>query len=242
MTIYASAVIVAGGMGTRLGKPQPKAFVELAGRPLFTWALETLAKHPSVSDIVIVVPAGYELETRTAAVPYVNNSSLTIIAGGKERWQSVANGVRACSPDSEWVLVHDSARPFVSLQVISDTLALSRRFRCGITATQEIDTVRYYESDRCAGALDRSKIIRVGTPQLFHIKTLLEGFAHAEHMAPPPTDEAMLFESMGYDVGFSFGDPLNFKVTTPGDFFIAEAVMKERERSNKSRSNDTSTR
>lgn len=223
-----SAVIVAGGMGTRLGRPEPKAYVTLASRPLFTWSLEVLAAHPAITDIVIVVPAGFEKSTINLAESYANGKICTVVGGGAERWQSVENGVGACLSECDWVLVHDSARPFVSAKIIDDVLSLADNFLCGITATPEVDTVRLFCENRCDGSLDRSEIIRVGTPQLFHKVTLAEGFAKAATMNLPPTDEAMLFESLGHTVGFCWGDPLNFKVTTPSDFLIAEAVMKER--------------
>ena len=225
----ASAILVAGGMGTRLGKAEPKAFVPLGGRPLFTWALDILAAHPSVAEIVIVVPAGYEDSTAAVASDFLNGKRMAVVPGGAERWQSVEHGVAACTGETDWILVHDAARPFVSPGVIDDVLGLADRFLCGFTATPEVDTIRRYAEDRCTETLDRSRILRVGTPQLFHKQTLREGLAAASTMVPPPTDEAMLFESLGHPLGFAWGDPLNFKVTTPSDFAIAEAVMLARQ-------------
>jgi 2-C-methyl-D-erythritol 4-phosphate cytidylyltransferase len=151
----------------------------------------------------------------------------TIVEGGAERWQSVANGVSACQ--APWVMVHDAARPFVSAAVIDGLLSKRDDFSCVITATPEVDTIRRFEQDRCSGTVDRSTLIRVGTPQLFHRATLLDAFTKAEKLAPPPTDEAMLFEACGHHVGFAWGDPLNFKVTTPADLEIAEALCARRQ-------------
>ncbi len=226
-----SLVLVAGGMGTRLGLPQPKAFVELAGQPLFTWSLATLAVLPYVNQIIVVCPSGYENETARLATPFASCKLVTVVAGGAERWMSVRNGVEKCSADCDLVMVHDSARPFVSATVVDALIERVDKFPCVITATPEVDTVRHFENDVCTETLDRSRIIRVGTPQVFKKSILENGFALASEMTTPPTDEAALIEKLGESVGFAWGDPMNFKVTTAADLEIAEAVMNARKSS-----------
>jgi 2-C-methyl-D-erythritol 4-phosphate cytidylyltransferase len=138
----------------------------------------------------------------------------------------VHNGVAAS--DAEWVLVHDAARPFVTDAVIDSLLAKRSAYRCAVTATPLVDTIRSFRGDRCTGTIDRSTLVRVGTPQLFHRPTLVEAFERAEELHEPPTDEAVLMEHAGASVGLAWGDPLNFKVTTPEDQRIAEALLAEK--------------
>jgi 2-C-methyl-D-erythritol 4-phosphate cytidylyltransferase len=97
-------------------------------------------------------------------------------------------------------------------------------FDAVITVTPEVDTVRRYKDDLALKTVDRSTLVRVGTPQLFKTSVLKKAFLKAELMAPPPTDEAMLMEAMGIPVGIAWGDPLNFKITTKSDFMLAEAL------------------
>jgi len=131
------------------------------------------------------------------------------------------------SSDSDWVLIHDAARPFVTAEVIDSVLSKRADFDCVITATPEVDTVRTFEDDsRCGVTLDRSKMLRVGTPQMFRRELLLSSFEQIKNIAAPPTDEAALFEHLGIPVGYSWGDPLNFKITTEADLKIARALLE----------------
>lgn len=213
------AVIVAAGSGTRLGASMPKAFVPLCGTPLVTYSYNILRSHPGVNAIVLVVPQ----DLVTSVKEQFSDPGTVVVAGGKERWESARNGVKASQAD--WVLIHDAARPFVTHKVIDSVLSLTSEFDCGITATPEVDTIRFY-SENCAGeTIDRSKVVRVGTPQLFRKNLLLELIESAHTLPQLPTDEAMLFQAFGHKIGIAWGDPKNFKITTPEDFEIAEALI-----------------
>jgi len=218
------AVIVAGGQGTRLGASIPKAFVPLADKPLFSYSLQALSEHLAIHSLVLVVPAQSCEETRI----FVERTNITkpvfITSGGAERWQSVQKGVEKAPDECQWVLIHDAARPFVSQVVIDSMLEKSTRYNAVITVTPMVDTVRTYTED-CAGqTIDRSQLVRVGTPQLFLKEKLIAAFSEAHHMDPAPTDEAMLMQAIDEKVGIAWGDPLNFKITTPQDLHLAEAL------------------
>ncbi|MCP4712984.1 MAG: 2-C-methyl-D-erythritol 4-phosphate cytidylyltransferase, partial [Planctomycetes bacterium] len=151
-----------------------------------------------------------------------------IVNGGKERRGTVKNGILSTDESSEWEMIHDAARAFVTNEVIDELLAKRSSFKCAITATPVDDTIRRFENDTCIETIDRSSLLRVGTPQLFHRQSLVEAFSHAESMSPPPTDEAMLMEKCGITVGIAWGDPHNFKITTPRDLETAEAILSNR--------------
>lgn len=215
------AVIVAAGSGRRLGYSQPKAFVPLGGKPLLTYSLEIFLKNKNIDNVILVVPESLLEHSKTSFQN--DNLRVKIVAGGEERWHSVANGIGASS--AQWVLVHDAARPFVTDQVIEMLIDKRTNFECAITATPEVDTVREYCGDKAGTTLDRGKIVRVGTPQLFLRESLITALNVASQMNPAPTDEAMLMQILGKEVGIAWGDPLNFKVTTPSDLQIAEALV-----------------
>jgi len=216
------AVIVAGGSGARLGYAIPKAFVDLCGKPLFMHSCEKFDTHKLIGSIVLVVPA----EKTSEAIAIISKSNFAkkvrVVAGGKERWQSVQNGVEASF--GSWVLIHDAARPFVSHAVIDSVLEKQANYDCVITVTPEVDTIRHFVNDRALSTLDRSSVVRVGTPQLFKTPLLKEAFLKAASLNPPPTDEAMLMEACGIPVGIAWGDPLNFKINTKSDLILAEAL------------------
>ncbi len=221
----AAAVIVAGGQGARLGSQIPKAFVELDGRPLFTFSLAALDTHPAVAALVLVVPHEYVRRT----VSRIGGLGLTrpccVVAGGEQRWQSVRSGVLETPAECDTILVHDAARPFVTHAVIDAILNKTDSYRSVITVTPVVDTIRTFEHDRAGPTVDRRSLVRVGTPQLFRRADLLKGFDKAGRMAEPPTDEAMLMQSIGVEVGIAWGDDINFKITTPGDLRLAHAIV-----------------
>jgi 2-C-methyl-D-erythritol 4-phosphate cytidylyltransferase len=222
------AVIVGAGAGTRLGYPVPKAFVELCGKPMFYYSLKTFVDHPSVDKTILVVPPDMVGEAAGVIERYGGFAGkASIVAGGDERWVSVRNGCAASKGD--WVLVHDAARPFVSGGVIDSVLEMRGGFDCVITATPVVDTIRTVNGGRCGAAVDRSALMRVGTPQLFRKERLMPAFEQVKNMPSPPTDEAALFENLGIDIGYSWGDPMNFKITAKADLNIAQALLEKRQ-------------
>ncbi len=224
MSLSVDAVIVAAGSGSRLRASVPKAFVTLGDEALFMHSVRVFERHPAVGEIVLVVPES-AMETADSLLTDAKlglDHPIQIIAGGKQRWQSVRNGVGLSR--AEWLLVHDAARPFVNQAVIDSLLEKRHDYRCAITATPVTDTIRTYSGDRCIETIDRNRLLRVGTPQLFQRESLIGVLNQAQTMAHPPTDEAMLMEAAGIPVGFAWGDPHNFKITTKEDLELANAL------------------
>lgn len=221
-----TAVIVAGGMGSRLGKSIPKAFVPLAGKELFRHSLELFDKTSLFEDMIVVVPAE-AVEDTNALLEGLNLTTPTkAIGGGAERWNSVQNGVNEAK--GEVVFIHDAARPFITEKILTDLIDQMGDEEGIITANPVVDTVRTFDGDYCGKTVDRSTLIAVGTPQVFKVPALQECYKKAAEVGTIPTDEAMLLEAFGKKVKFCYGDPINFKVTTPSDFRIAEALMAQK--------------
>lgn len=215
-------VIVAAGSGTRLGYAMPKAFVPLNKRPLLSHSVDTFLTHPSIRNVILVIPE----QMINPAREQFSHSRIKITTGGEQRWNSVQNGIR-CS-DAEWVLVHDAARPFVTNKIIDSVIVKRLSFNCVITATPVVDTIRIFEKDVAKQTIDRESLVRVGTPQLFKRALLLFAFDKLSSNDPIPTDEAMIMQNAGVQVGIAWGDPNNFKITTPEDLELAEALLTNR--------------
>ena len=203
------AVIVAAGRGKRLGAAAPKAFVKLAGKPLFVHSLLEFAGHWAISRIIVVVPAAMVKRARHLVARLPLKKEVLFVAGGEHRWQSVKNGVEASN--AEWVLIHDSARPFITRSVIDAVLAARKKYDAVIAAIPEVDTVRKFLGDRAMETIDRNEIVRVQTPQLFMRKKLLAAFAHAASLSSPPTDEAVLHGTCGCSCGHRSGRSFEFQ-------------------------------
>ncbi|MGI8631033.1 MAG: 2-C-methyl-D-erythritol 4-phosphate cytidylyltransferase [Solirubrobacterales bacterium] len=217
------AVVAAAGSGERFGAPGPKAFVELAGRPMVGWSLEAFAAADSVDRVVVVAPAGSE-----AHVPSPRDA---VVVGGATRPDSVRAGLRAAG-DAEVVLVHDAARPLVSVQLI-ETLVAGLRADAElaglIAAAPVVDTIKRAapkvgDPRRIAGTVDRTGLWSAQTPQAFRVAPLRRALdAGAEG-----TDEAMALEQAGEPVGLHLNPEPNLKVTRPADLALAAALLAAR--------------
>jgi 2-C-methyl-D-erythritol 4-phosphate cytidylyltransferase len=219
-----TAILLCAGRGERLGAGLPKATVPLAGRPLFTWSLETLQRAACIDAIVVVGPAR-TLRELLAASGLAPAKVVAWVEGGEERQHSVARGLAALPADCDLVAVHDCARALVSAAVVERAVAAARAHGAAIAAVPLADTLKRVEADVIHGTPPRAGLWCAQTPQVFR-RDWLEA-AHAAAGATA-TDDAALVEALGHAVRVAEGEALNFKVTTPGDHALAEAWLAGR--------------
>jgi 2-C-methyl-D-erythritol 4-phosphate cytidylyltransferase len=212
----AVALIVAAGLGERLGAPRPKALVELAGRPLLRWSVDALSEVAAIERIVVALPAGVEAPTGTVGVE-----------GGAVRSESVLRALAAAGPGDP-VLVHDAARPLLTMELIEDTLAAVAHdgVDAAIAATPVTDTVKQTDGDRAVTrTLDRSRLWAVQTPQVFRRAALERALDVPQDVLAQATDDAWLVERAGGRVVVVASPKDNLKVTTPVDLALAELLI-----------------
>jgi 2-C-methyl-D-erythritol 4-phosphate cytidylyltransferase len=216
-------VLTAGGSGARFGSPVPKQFLEIKpGLPLLRCALETFNAWPGVEAIVLTLPPDRveDWAPLTASFP-----KLRVVAGGADRWISVKNGVEALPESIDKVLIHDAARPFTPWSVIRRCVEVLDRGNSVIAAVGVTDTVKEVDGASIVKTLDRSRLIRVQTPQGFPRRVLQEIYAKGVPVQPAPTDEAMIVEAAGLPVEWVEGSFLSRKITTPEDWEWAEWTL-----------------
>lgn len=230
----AAVVIVAAGSGERLSAGIPKAFVPLAGRPLLDWAVAAFEQHPDIDRVVVVAPAAtgnVALNTVGSAVKQLlgrPDSHVVVVAGGASRQESVRNGLAAVARTTEWVLIHDAARPLVPAEVISAVVnALRQGARAVIPVLPVTDTIKRVDaSGVVTGTVDRHELRAVQTPQGFDRKALVQAHEAALHgNLSGVTDDAGVMEAAGYTVQTVPGSPAAFKITTPHDLALAELLV-----------------
>lgn len=227
-----AAVLPAGGLGKRMGGNIPKQLMQLGNKPVYQYSLETFLKMDEIAEVVIAVPADwksfFEKEIFGEAASRFGESSglvkekLKIVIGGKERWQSVENGVNALTSNAEYVLVHDVARPFISEKIIRDIFeTLINKGSC-LVAKPAIDTIKIASEGRVESTIDRNKVWLAQTPQAARIDLLKQLYARIakEPLNFTPTDEASILEFFGEPVYIVKGDSANDKLTTPEDFEV----------------------
>jgi 2-C-methyl-D-erythritol 4-phosphate cytidylyltransferase len=190
-------------------------------------ALRPFTSHPDVTHVVAVVPAAYEREP-PEWLATLAGEGLVLAAGGATRADSVRSGLRALRPEATIVLVHDAARPFVSRDTVDAVIVLARRGVGAVAALAVTDTVKQVGRDhQIARTVPRDGLWRAQTPQGFPRAMLEEAYGRLAAGDTAPTDEAELCERCGFPVEVVPDGALNFKVTTPEDFRIAEALVRE---------------
>jgi 2-C-methyl-D-erythritol 4-phosphate cytidylyltransferase len=214
-------VIAAAGSGERLGAGGPKAFVELAGRPLLEWSLDAFRAAGSIAEIVVAAPPGQEGS--------VAERGIVAVAGGEHRSESVANAVELCG--EQIVVVHDAARPLVTADLIDavvDRLASDPDAAGVIAAAPVTDTIkRATGAGQVDATLDRDGLWAVQTPQAFRAEVLREALSDPDPLSGA-TDDAMLVERRGGRVVIHPTSADNIKVTSPLDLRLAELLLRER--------------
>ena len=226
----AVALIVAAGSGERLGAGQPKAWVEVAGRPMLAFSLAALAAAPAVERIVVAAPAGMTgAVERLAAAAGVR---VAAVEGGGSRSESVRRALAAGGGDP--VLVHDAARPLLTGAIaerVIDALLADPEAAAAIAAAPVTDTIK--RAGRDGGAvretLDRGELWSIQTPQVFRRAALERALEVDEVTLAAATDDASLVERSGGRVIVVPCPPENLKVTTPSDLRIASLLLAERE-------------
>jgi 2-C-methyl-D-erythritol 4-phosphate cytidylyltransferase len=222
-TGHVVAIVPAAGSGERLGAGRPKALVAVAGEPMVARAVDGLLFSGVVDDVVVVAPAEH-LEAMRAAV----SPPARVVTGGEDRVASVALGLAAVD-DAEVVLVHDAARCLCPVDVVRAVVAAVRTGSPAVIPAIPIaDTVRRVDpAGRVVGPVDRTGLLAVQTPQGFAPDLLRRAHAAAvgSSAAARATDDAGLVEALGGEVVTVSGDPRAFKITTPLDLAMAEALL-----------------
>lgn len=224
-----AAVVLAGGRGTRMESDIPKQYMAIDGYPVLYYSLKAF-ENSSVDTVAVVCGKGEVSYCKREIVDKYHLSKVKfIVEGGEERYHSVFNGLKVVS-DSDYVLIHDGARPFITEGIISDNISVVVEKRACVTGVPSKDTVKIADGKMAvASTPPRENVWIVQTPQTFETsliynayeKLLKEGTVHV-------TDDAMVIEKV-YDlpVYFVMGDYKNIKITTPEDLLIAQAFLSQ---------------
>ena len=217
-----NVIVVAGGSGRRFGGLVAKQYQPLAGRPMLAVTVSRFVGLRRLGRLIVVAaPDAFE-ECRALLAPL--DLPLRLAPAGKERQQSVANGLAEVDADCAIVAVHDAARPLVRREHVEGCIDAARATGAAILATPVPDTVKRVGDGRIVATVDRADLWLAQTPQAFAVDVLRR--AHAEAPANlVATDDAALVERLGMPVAIVPGDPTNRKITTREDLAWAEATL-----------------
>ncbi|MDM7925564.1 MAG: 2-C-methyl-D-erythritol 4-phosphate cytidylyltransferase [bacterium] len=225
--VQTAAILAAGGSGKRMGGPLPKQLIPLGGRSALARSLEKLAGTPEVRCIVAAVSPPCADAVRDWVRRNPSGPPVVIVEAGAERQDTVYRGLRAVPEDADIVLVHDAARPFVSVPRIRETIAAAARNGAAILAVRPKATVKRGGGDRVEETLDRRLLWEAQTPQAFRAGILVRAYESAMKDGFAATDDAALVERLGLPVEVVEGEETNIKITTPFDWIVAERLAAE---------------
>lgn len=228
MTLW--AVVPAAGSGRRMGGDTAKQYLEMAGRTLLEHSVGVLLECASIAAVCVVLPAAGE--ERALRLPLLHDIRVRRACGASERSGSVLAGLIALSTEAEaadWVLVHDAARPCLRQPELAGLIeAVTAAGVGGLLAEPLVDTVKQSDvTDRVVATLDRDRLWRAQTPQMFRLGELRAALEMAIAREQPVTDEAAAMELAGHPVQLVRGPRHNIKITTAADLPLAEFYLRE---------------
>ncbi|PDY44803.1 2-C-methyl-D-erythritol 4-phosphate cytidylyltransferase [Bacillus pseudomycoides] len=218
-------IIPAAGQGKRMGAGKNKLFLLINEVPIIVHTLRVFEKDEACKNIIMAINEEERSYFEWLIQRYPIQKSVQFIQGGAERQDSVYNALQYVK-QTEYVLVHDGARPFVTNKMTRDVLIAAKQKGASICAVPVKDTVKRVEQNTVVETVERSQLRAVQTPQGFSVPLLLEAHQSAKQGCFLGTDDASLVERIGKEVGVVEGSYYNIKVTTPEDLLIAESFLR----------------
>lgn len=218
-------IIVAGGVGQRMGATMPKQFMMLGQEPILARTINLFSEALPKAELVVVLPEEHIALWRNLAARF-DVAPHKIAPGGKERFDSVKSGLAALSNEVETIAVHDAVRPLATKKLIIRLALAAEEAEAVIPVVAPHDSIRHVEGES-SHIVDRSLLRMVQTPQFFQAEVLRK--AYSQTFSPLFTDDASVVEAAGHKITLAEGEEQNIKITTPIDLTIAEAIIADRD-------------
>lgn len=217
------AIVLAGGVGERFGADIPKQFVNLNGKPIIAYCLETFMKHPDISGIIVATQEKYSQLVKNLCPEAV------LVQGGNTRQESSLNALKACPEDTDYVLIHDAVRPFLDFKIINRCIkALDDGHVAIDTKIKAADTIIQVDNDGFLTDMpDRRFLYRGQTPQAFSFKKILEAYMNPVESDIPPTDDIRYLFNKGVQCYCVDGSEFNIKITNTADLYLGERIAQK---------------
>lgn len=220
-------VIVAAGTGSRMNMGINKQFIKLEGKEIIAYTIEKFYNNSNIEDIVVVVKEDESEFFKKEILDKYNFKNVKIAYGGKERQDSVYNGLKLLDEKCDVVLIHDGARPFVSDKIIDKSIEEAKEHKAIVVGVPVKDTIKVIDNDKnIVDTPNRSVLWAVQTPQTFDYNILIHAYKDAFKNGFYGTDDAMLVERIGYKVKMLEGSYNNIKITTQEDLNVGSQILR----------------
>ena len=221
-------VIVAAGSGSRMKRDINKQFIKLDGKEIIAYTKEKFYKSEDIDDIVIVIKENEEKYFIENIINKYGFDNIKLAYGGKERQDSVYNGIKKLNRNCEIVLIHDGARPFVNEDIIKNSIEEAKENNAVVEGVPVKDTIKVVDSDgNIVDTPNRSLLWSVQTPQSFKYEIITKAYEYAYSNDYYGTDDAMLVEHIGYNVKMIEGSYDNIKITTEEDLHFGIQILNK---------------
>jgi len=222
-----SAIILAAGKGRRLNLSAPKPLVKIGSRPAIIYSLSSLNRHPDIDEIIVVLSPANQDKIIKVIKSFSFEKIKAFVLGGRRRQDSVHNGLKAVNKKSNWILIHDSARPFIDSKSITKVILAAKKSGAAILAVKPKATIKFSrQANMVTETLNRDKLWEAQTPQVFKKNLLLK--AYKKYSKDNVTDDASLVEKSGKRVEIVKGSYGNIKITTGEDLLLAGLIIKRK--------------
>lgn len=222
------AIIVAAGSGSRMNMDINKQYIEISGKSVLARTLQVFNDCSYINEIIVVVNENDIFFCKNNIIDsYDLNKVKSIVAGGKERQNSVYNGLMEVSIETDIVLIHDGARPFISVESIKNSISSAEEFGGSVVAVPVKDTIKVAdEQGIISHTIDRSTLWSIQTPQAFKYSLIINAHNKAIDDEFNGTDDSVLLERLGQKLKLVMGGYDNIKITTKEDLLVAETIIK----------------
>lgn len=225
-----ATIIVAAGKGKRFSKRIEKQYIEIGDKPILYYTIKAFDDHPLIKDIVLVVDSGKIKAVKEIINTNNLNKVTKVVVGGKERSDSVYNGLKSISPRTNVVLVHDGVRPLISAGLIDRVINATIKHGAVIPAVLPKATIKEISSKGMVlRTLNRSALGEVQTPQGFKYGLLLDSYKKNKRIIKTVTDDSSLVELEGHKVKRVKGEYNNVKITTEEDLLFVQSALKSKD-------------
>jgi len=226
---HITAIIAAGGTGQRLSDRLSKQYLPINKKPILIYSIEKFALHGKIDNVIVVVPKQEMQRSRTLIEQHIGKTAknILLVPGGQTRQQSVFSGLKSCESQTQIVLIHDGARPFVTDRMIDECIHEMENYRACSVGVAAINTIKQTDAaGRVIQTFDRKSLWEVQTPQCFHFPMIYDLHKTAQENGISVTDDCSLAEIYDIDVKMIKGSYENIKITVARDLFTAQGIIK----------------
>lgn len=223
-----SVIIVAAGSGKRMNMGINKQFIKLNKKEIIAHTIEAFYKNKNIDEIIVCIKKEEEELFKKEIIDKNKFENIKIAYGGKERQDSIYNGLRKLSNECNIVLIHDGARPFVDDRIINESISTAMEKKAVVVGTPVKDTIKIVNDGNIEGTPSRATLWSAQTPQTFEYNLIIRAYDEAYKNNYYGTDDSMLVENIGQKVTMIMGSYDNIKITSPEDIGIGEQILNSK--------------